>query len=131
MGCQGFESSIPDRAVSVVRNITLSGTLSDVGGYYYLDSRLNEVDRIGYGGILIYHGKDNSFYAVDLACPHEISQTVKVGRPNELGICKCDSCGEEFDMSFGMGTPTKGIAKEALKHYTVTFRGTDEIIITL
>jgi hypothetical protein len=129
-GCDGFVSSIPDREVYLKRTISIDGTLDVVGGYLYVDERVYSVDRIGYGGILIMHAQDDQFYAVDLACPNEVDPDVKIGRPDDMGICKCDSCSEEYDLSYGMGTPTKGISKESLKHYNVSFDETDHIYVS-
>jgi len=127
--CNGYVSSIPDREVYLKRSINTEA-LTPFGAYLYITEPVFAIDKIGFGGILIYHAQDNIFYAVDLACPHEMSPTVRVSRPDDLGMCKCDSCGEVYDMTFGQGSPTKGIAKEPLRHYTVSFDENDFIIIT-
>jgi nitrite reductase/ring-hydroxylating ferredoxin subunit len=130
-GCNGFESSIPDRDVYIERIISLSGILRNPGGYLYIDSQpVDKIEKIGFGGILIMHTLDDNYYAVDLACPHEINALVKIEPPNELGICTCKTCGEKFYMSDGSGMPQNGISKQALRHYNVSFSGTDRIIIT-
>lgn len=129
MACDGYISSIPDREVYFKRNINTEN-LSPFGAYLYVTDRLFEVDRVGFGGLLIYHAQDNVYYAVDLACPKEVSPTVRISPPDDLGMCECDSCGEIYDMTFGQGTPTKGISKEALRHYTVSFDENDFIFIT-
>jgi len=127
-GCTGYVSSIPDRDVYLKRDINTN--LTPFGAYLYITERVFEVDRIGFGGLLIYHAQDNIFYAVDLACPKEVSPKVRISPPDDHGLCKCDSCGEVYDMSFGQGTPTKGIAKEPLRHYTVSFDENDFIFIS-
>jgi nitrite reductase/ring-hydroxylating ferredoxin subunit len=129
-GCKDYESSIPDRDVYISRFISLSGNLADIGGYLYIDQKVNTIDRIGFGGILIYHAIDGKYYAVDLACPHEVSTDSKIGLPNSVGQCTCNTCGETYDMLSGQGTPTKGISKESLKQYSVSFKGSDEIVVT-
>lgn len=129
MACDGYVSSIPDRDVYFKRNINTEN-LSPFGAYLYITERQFEVDRIGFGGLLIYHAQDNVYYAVDLACPKEVSPTVLISPPDDLGMCECDSCGEIYDMTFGQGTPTKGISKEALRHYTVSFDENDFIFIS-
>lgn len=128
-GCEGYVSSIPDRDVYFKRNINTEN-LSPFGAYLYIVAPEYAVDRIGFGGLLIYHAQDNVFYAVDLACPKEVNPKVRIGIPNDAGMCKCDSCGEVYDMTFGQGSPTKGISKEPLRHYTVSFDENDFILIT-
>jgi hypothetical protein len=128
-GCNGYISSIPDRDVYFKRNIN-TVNLSPFGAYMYVITPEFAVDRIGFGGLLIYHAQDNVYYAVDLACPKEVNPKVRIGIPNDAGMCKCDSCGEVYDMTFGQGSPTKGISKEPLRHYTVSFDENDFIFIT-
>ena len=128
-GCNGYISSIPDRDVYFKRNIN-TVNLSPFGAYMYVITPEFAVDRIGFGGLIIYHAQDNVYYAVDLACPKEVNPKVRIGIPNDAGMCKCDSCGEVYDMTFGQGSPTKGISKEPLRHYTVSFDENDFIFIT-
>jgi hypothetical protein len=128
-GCEGFVTSIPDREVYFKRNMNTE-QLSPFGAYLYVTAPEYAVDRIGFGGLLIYHALDNTFYAVDLACTKEVSPNVRIGRPNDAGMCKCESCGEVYDMSAGAGIPTKGISKEPLRHYTVSFDESDYIFVT-
>lgn len=128
-GCDGFVSSIPDNQVYLKRNINTEN-LTPFGAYLYITKPELATDKIGFGGLLVYHAQDNIFYAVDLACPKEVNRNVRISVPDDAGMCKCDSCGEVYDMSFGQGTPTKGIAKEPLRHYTVNFDENDFIFIT-
>lgn len=128
-GCTGYVSSIPDRDVYLKRNINTEN-LTPFGAYLYITEPVYAVDRIGFGGLLIYHALDDNYYAVDLACPKEVNPKVRISPPDDLGMCKCDSCGEVYDMSFGQGSPTKGIAKEPLRHYTVSFDENDFIYIS-
>jgi len=120
---------IPDRDVYFKRNINTE-QLTPFGAYIYVTQPIYAIDRIGFGGLLIYHAMDNLFYAVDLACPNESNSKVIIGRPNDLGMCQCSSCGEVYDMCFGQGTPTKGISISSLKQYTVSFDGNDFIYVT-
>ena len=122
--CDGYESSIPDANVYLRRNITVE-KLTPLGSYLYVPERVLATDRVGFGGLLVVHGQDNNFYAVDLACPHEVNATVKVGPPDSKGLCHCAVCGEDYDMSFGMGLPQKHISKEALRHYNVYLEEND------
>jgi len=128
-GCTGYVSSIPDLAVYFKRNINTEN-LTPFGAYMYVTEPVYAMDKIGFGGLLIYHAQDNVFYAVDLACPKEVTFNVRISPPDDGSKCKCETCGEIYDMTFGQGTPTKGIAKEPLRHYTVSFDENDFIFIS-
>lgn len=128
-GCEGYVSSIPDQPVYFKRNLNTSN-LSPFGSYLYITAPELASDRIGFGGLLVYHAQDNVYYAVDLSCPKEVNPKVRIGKPSDAGMCRCDSCGEIYDMSFGQGIPTKGISKEPLRHYTVNIDENDYIFIT-
>jgi nitrite reductase/ring-hydroxylating ferredoxin subunit len=116
IGCNGYESSIPARPVYI--NWMNVYQLKTIGSYLYIDKTKLASDRIGFGGILVVHAYDDNFYAFDLACPVEANENVRVGIPEGL-ICKCDSCGESYDLSFGLGTPLNHISKQGLKRYSV------------
>jgi len=127
--CNGYVSSIPDMQVYFKRNLDTE-QLTPFGAYMYVTAPVYAVDKIGFGGLLIYHAQDNVYYAVDLACPKEVNAHVRISPPDDKGMCKCETCGEVYDMTFGQGSPTKGIAKEPLRHYTVSFDENDFIFIT-
>jgi hypothetical protein len=40
-------------------------------------------------------------------------------RPDSVGNVICPKCGEVYDISLGVGMPTKGICREPLKRYVV------------
>lgn len=127
--CSNDDKFIPDRPVYIRRYLN-AYKLVTPGSYLYIDKRQVEKDMIGYGGILIVMAFDGQYYAFDLACPHEKSSSVKIGAPNEKLICKCPKCGEEFDVSWGAGMPTKGISKGYLKSYNVSVDEFNYITVT-
>jgi len=128
-GCQGYESSIPDRPVYLKRNI-FTQSLGSMGNYLYVTKSNIATDRLGYGGILVVHAYDDNYYAFDLACPVELNQNIRVGKPDLSFICKCDSCGERYDLSLGLGVPLNHISKETLRRYKVHFDDNNNIIVT-
>lgn len=128
-GCDGYDSSIPDYAVHMVRNIYVCNL--DSPGSYYINQNNIATESYGYGGILVVHAWDGNYYAFDRACPVEVNRKVKIRSTNQDLIFKCDSCKEEYDLSFGTGIPTKSISKEALKRYNVSINtSTNDIIVT-
>jgi nitrite reductase/ring-hydroxylating ferredoxin subunit len=83
---------------------------------------ITAVDRIGFGGILVYTGFDGEYYAFDMSCPYEHQTNVRV-YPNDLGQAVCEGCGSVFDIGYGIGNPSSGKAKEVLKKYKTTLSG--------
>lgn len=127
LSCTGYESSIPVRPVYIHR-INAYG-IKDAGTFLYFDKATQASDRIGFGGILVVHAYDDNFYAFDLACPVEADGNIKVGKPEGL-ICKCSSCGESYDLTFGLGTPLNHISKQGLKRYTVNIDENYNLTVT-
>lgn len=128
-GCDGYESSIPDYAVNMERNIYVCNL--DSPGSYYTNENNIATESYGYGGILVVHAWDGNYYAFDRACPVEVNRKVKIRSTKQDLIFKCDSCNEEYDLSFGTGIPTKSISKEALKRYHVSINSsTNDILVT-
>lgn len=80
-----------------------------------------EYDYIGYAGLLIWVGMDNAYHAADLCCPNCINRSKPVESDGGLFVT-CPVCKEQYDISYGLSVPTKGIAREALKQYTVIER---------
>lgn len=77
-------------------------------------------DYIGYSGLLIWVGMDNAYHAADLCCPHCVKKAIPL-QVDGLFAC-CSLCGEEYDISYGYGNPTKGVTKEPLKRYNTSYR---------
>ena len=77
-------------------------------------------EYIGYAGLLIWIGMDNAYHAADLCCPY----CVKRNKPLKVdGIfAVCELCGEQYDISYGIGNPTTGVTNEPLKRYNTSYR---------
>ena len=75
---------------------------------------------IGYAGLLIWIGMDEAYHAADLCCPFCVQRTRPLTIDGFYAIC--ETCGEEYDISFGIGNPTKGITDEPLKLYHASYR---------
>jgi len=117
-------SSIPDYPVHLQLNLTTTYPTfkNSVNQYLLFKKRIYETDYIGYGGILVYSGFDGEYYAFDIACPYEANKDIEV-YPNDLGQAVCEKCGSVFDIGYGIGNPSSGPAKEALKRYKTSFSG--------
>ncbi|MBO5553230.1 MAG: hypothetical protein IJ718_01980 [Paludibacteraceae bacterium] len=88
-------------------------------GYHYHDYtlQLSAMDAFGYAGVVVYIDGGGNYNAFDLCCTHCL-------KPHEPTVVNgfyavCPSCGEEYDLSWGIGVPTKGISRESLRKYRV------------
>lgn len=120
-----IQSSIPDYPVNLDLNLTSTyPNFRAPNQFIVYDKRINEIDRIGYGGIIIYSGLDLNYYAFDMACPYEAKRTILV-HPDTTGLPQviCKTCGSIFDVSYGIGNPSSGPAKEVLKRYRTNKSG--------
>jgi len=122
-----YVSSIPSYPVSLQLNLTSTYPTfrNSFNQFLLFEKRIYETDRIGFGGIIIYSGIDDSgntgYYAFDMACPYEAQSNVRVYPVKEsLGQVKCDKCGSVYDVSFGFGNPVSGPSTEILKPYKTT-----------
>ena len=120
IACEG-ESLIPNYPVNLKFNITTDAPqLSAFGGFSEFTVPQNATERLGFGGVLVYHSIEDKFYAFDMACPYEHTQDIRV-HCNNLGIATCDSCLSTFYISDGNGFVNSGKAKHALKKYSVYY----------
>jgi len=126
-GCDVYESSIPNYPVHMERDIYAINLVSP-GSSYINDNKI-ATEAYGYGGILIACTWDGQYCAFDLACPVEADRNIRVSKTDQALIVKCESCGEEYDLGFGDGTPTKKISKEALKRYSANLNESNNHII--
>ena len=128
-----FRSSVPTRPVQLSIN-TAAGMYvhfvrENIGAYVVVDKDgyhfngqtlpLTGTDYYGFAGVVIYVDNNNNYSAFDLCCPHCVSQL----HPCEVDGCfaVCPQCGEQYDLSFGYGIPTKGLSREALRKYTTLY----------
>lgn len=129
-GCfDNYVSSVPAMPVSL--KIDLSGQYNtfknSTNEFLIFEKPVFEADRVGFAGILVYSGVDfddnaNSiYYAFDMACTYELSQSAKVYPVvGDFGKVKCSKCGAIYDVSLGFGDPVSGQTKEILRKYKVT-----------
>ena len=115
-----YQSSVPNSSVYLELNLTAAypNFKNNVNQYllFTIENRVNDVDRIGYGGILVYAGFDGAYYAFDLSCPYEHKRNTRI-RPDDTGKATCDSCKTVYNISYGVGNPESGPSKEMLKRY--------------
>lgn len=80
----------------------------------------------GYGGVVINVNNNSQYSAFDLCCPVCLNRT----QPVQVygGFADCPTCGESYELMNGLGTPSKGISREALRRYkTVYFDGVVQV----
>lgn len=125
--CEEYKSVIPDTAVYVERNPLVDADalqLNVAGGFDEIKKATKQTDRLGYAGILIYHGLDDEIYAFDLACTKEVKRTVRVVTDSLVtGQAVCPVCGSVFNVAYGSGNRLSGDAPEGLRRYRVRRSG--------
>lgn len=95
----------------------------DDEGYHMSGKTIGRTFReyYGYAGVLIYVDNNRQFSAFDCCCPNCLSKSQPT-RPNGI-YAVCPICGEEYDLSWGLGYPTKNVSNEALRKYNCVFSG--------
>ena len=131
----GSQSSVPRMPVNVTID-TRQGefvhftpealntfVIIDKDGYHYNghDIPLPFTGAFGCGGVLVYVNILGGYSAYDLACPYCYPkghiESCKVDAP----FATCPRCGEIYDISGGIGVPTKGIGNECLRSLPLTY----------
>lgn len=117
----------PKFQVNFQINLVTDGrALVELGGYYEKKRDL-ETERVGYGGVLVYHTILDSYTAFDRACPVDVPEICLISAPNDKGIVTCNKCGSTFNIFYGNGNPESGPAinkKRILKPYKTSLSGT-------
>ncbi|MDR0756578.1 MAG: (2Fe-2S)-binding protein [Tannerella sp.] len=125
--CGELENPIPNYPVHLELDLTTyrDRTLRDVPSsraYTVKDININ-IERVGFGGVLVVHATDGLFYAFDLACPHEANRNTLIEADENILNAICPKCGTKYDIAFGSGAPN-GVSKNYLKRYTIVEAGT-------
>ena len=113
---------VPNYPVSMELNIWgeyPNFTTSNVGAHLEFTDKRYPTERVGYAGVLVFVNFNEQYSAFDLCCPHCVERY----RPIEVSgmFAVCPVCGEEYDLSYGYGVPTKGIAENYLKPYKCNY----------
>ncbi|MDR1557487.1 MAG: (2Fe-2S)-binding protein [Tannerellaceae bacterium] len=127
---KAYVSSIPDYPVYLELDLVFEDKdLIPVPAYkIYTPGNINQdVERTGFGGILVYHGLNSAgmdaFYAFDAACPYEASRTTTVSVSDDHLYAVCPQCGSRYELLNGIGNPVEGPGREQLKAYHVSRNG--------
>lgn len=83
-------------------------------------------EYVGYGGVLVVTAYDGEYHAFDLCCPHCLHRDSVVEVDGLYAICPL--CGEEYDISYGLAVPTKGMSRFALRPFK-TYKNGGHLII--
>ncbi|HBZ33918.1 MAG TPA: hypothetical protein DEO38_02330 [Bacteroidales bacterium] len=130
-GCENdiYRSSIPDVSVHLELNLVSQYPLfaNSYNEYIIFSEPRYAVDRVGFGGVIVYTTLEGKYVAFDLACPVEAKRDVRV-EPDDAGVLTCAVCGERYDITFGLGYPMEGISKEPLKRYVTSLYGNTLIV---
>ena len=118
-----YRSSVPNTPVNYIVYITREHPNFVVENGFQsmsITERTFQEEYIGYAGLLIWVGMDNTYHAADLCCPY----CVRRDKPLYIDglFAKCEICGEQYDISYGYCVPTKGITTEPMKIYRTSYR---------
>ena len=125
---------IPDYPVYIVLNLNAwDSDLKALFSYKIITRNSQgrphpEIERTGFGGILVAHGSLDEFYAYDMACPREVSPAIIVEITDGGMFAKCPECGSKYDITVG-GVRISGPSDYNLKQYKVYSSGPDRLII--
>ena len=88
-----IETRIPYRAVYLELDLTYQDkALKAILAYkIYTPKNVDQAnEQTGFGGVLVYHGLPDAFFAFDTACPHEASSNtiVEIDESGMYAICR-------------------------------------------
>jgi nitrite reductase/ring-hydroxylating ferredoxin subunit len=87
------------------------------------------IERIGFGGVLVVHAVDNQFYAFDRACPYEANRSILIEADANHLTAICPKCGTKYDIGVGGSGAPNGVGNYYLKRYTVS-GSSSQLIVT-
>lgn len=95
----------------------------DENGYHYNghDIPLPFTGAFGCGGVVVYVNMLGGYDAYDLACPYCYTQGHIHSCAVNAPFAECAHCGEVYDISGGVGVPTKGISRECLRNLPLRY----------
>ncbi len=123
--CENKTNPVPDFPVYLDLNIpALYPHFVPDNGFQTLvfTQKRYEYELIGYAGVLVWISMDGRYYAADLCCSHCIDHKQPVTPDGIFAVCPV--CGEQYDLSYGLANPTKGIAKQTLRRFSARLAGT-------
>ena len=111
------ESIIPSVAFYFSIDLTKPGNSS-----FSIPGVSTYIPGIGYGGVIVYCAEQGVYYAYDVTCPNEVSQSCKVESEGNDIVAKCPCCESQFILLGGY--PTDGPAPESLRQYRTSLTAT-------
>ncbi|MBP5290861.1 MAG: hypothetical protein J6Y76_05545 [Paludibacteraceae bacterium] len=122
---------VPNYPVSMELNILgefPNFTQANIGAHMEFTAPRFPNERIGYAGVLVFVNFNEQYSAFDLCCPHCLERFTPLLVDGIFATCPI--CGEQYDLSYGYGVPTQGIAKNYLKTYKSNYNAaTGKLVI--
>jgi len=128
-----YNSNIPDFPVFLELDLNFEDKdlLAPQAYKIFTPQNINqEIERTGYGGVLVYHGLNNtattSYYAFDISCPYEANKSAIIEVDDAAIYAICPKCGSKYELLNGIGNPVSGPSQQEgyyLKSYNVTTTG--------
>ena len=79
--------------------------------------------KTGFGGVIVFHGSNDIFYAFDAACPYEALSNVILDIDEGSIFAICPKCGSKYELIYGVGNSVEGPSTYSLQRYTVDKSG--------
>jgi nitrite reductase/ring-hydroxylating ferredoxin subunit len=95
----------------------------------YTVKDVTALERVGFGGVIVYHSPFGGYVAYDLACPYE-AKTSSLVEVREQGspYAVCPHCKSEYDLS--LGYPREGsVSTYRLQPYNVYTQSATELVV--
>lgn len=134
VACSKYETNIPSLPVRLTLNLSYADKdLMPLYAHKVFTKARYAGEYVGYAGVLVVHGNNDTYYAYDLCCPYEGKKSTVV-TPSDDGTATCATCGSKFDIASGgfrIDGPelAKGDSYKAyLRTYTVVKSGMEILI---
>jgi len=92
--------------------------------------QVNAFDKLGFGGVIVYHSPYGGFVAYDLACPYEAEAGTKVAvDPESAGVyVVCPKCKSRYELANGFAEPGS-ISSYRLQQYEIRSQTSSKLIV--
>lgn len=113
---------VPNYPVSMELNILAeypNFVTSNIGASLTFTAPRYPNERVGYAGLLLFVNFNEQYSAFDLCCPNCVDRFTPI--QVDGFYAECPLCGERYDLTYGLGVPTKHIAENYLKTYKTNY----------
>lgn len=124
------EPRIPYRPVNLELHLAdRDKALVGLNTHKLYTAKVSATDKLGYGGVLVYHTVFDDFVAYDLACPYEANASTRVAVDEEEDLyVVCPACGSKYELTTGRPEPGS-VSTYRLQPYNVYRQSASNLIV--